>query len=126
MLFFAFLLAIRVREMLDSALVRVADAHKSVPRSEFASSAFCGRNVLTVNVSIHVKLTVYHFMLEIPARLGVARVARNQRACGDPACSSFLNGTEGTITAELAALAGIGSKNCYLMLELKQGPESNH
>jgi hypothetical protein len=34
----------------------------------------------------------------------------------------FLNGTEGTILAELTALAGIGSKKCYLLLELKQGP----
>jgi hypothetical protein len=39
-----------------------------------------------------------------------------------PACSSFLRGTEGTIMAELTALAGIGSKNWYLMLELKHGP----
>jgi 3-deoxy-D-arabino-heptulosonate 7-phosphate (DAHP) synthase len=34
----------------------------------------------------------------------------------------FKNGTEGTITAELTALAGIGSTNRYLILELKQGP----
>jgi hypothetical protein len=39
-----------------------------------------------------------------------------------PACSSFLHGAEGTIMAALTALAGIGSKNLYLMLELKHGP----
>jgi hypothetical protein len=34
----------------------------------------------------------------------------------------FLHGTEGTILAELTALTGIGSKDWYLMLELKHGP----
>jgi hypothetical protein len=34
------------------------------------------------------------------------------------------NGTEDTITAELTGLAGIGSKNRYLMLELKQASAS--
>jgi endonuclease III len=32
----------------------------------------------------------------------------------------FFHKTVGTIMAELTALAGIGSKNRYLMLELKQ------
>jgi hypothetical protein len=36
----------------------------------------------------------------------------------------FLNGTEGTIMAELTALAGIGPKNRYLLLELKQASSS--
>jgi hypothetical protein len=34
----------------------------------------------------------------------------------------FLNRAEGTITAELTALAGIEPKNRYLILELKQRP----
>jgi endonuclease III len=36
----------------------------------------------------------------------------------------FFYRTEGTIMAELTALAGVGSKNCYLMLELKKGAAS--
>jgi hypothetical protein len=38
-------------------------------------------------------------------------VTVNQRACGVPSMQLFLHGMEGTISAELTALAGIGSKN---------------
>jgi hypothetical protein len=48
--------------------------------------------------------------------------SHNQRACGVPSMQLFLNGAEGTILAERTALAGSGSKNRYLILELKQGP----
>jgi hypothetical protein len=38
----------------------------------------------------------------------------------------FLHGTEGTIMTERTALSGIGSKNWYLMLELKHGHKYCH
>jgi hypothetical protein len=61
------------------------------------------------------------------ARVGFAnadmlRVWKTSGPAAFPACSFFLNGTEGTIKAELTALAAIGYKNHYLIIELKQGP----
>jgi hypothetical protein len=49
-------------------------------------------------------------------------MGKNQVACGDPSMQLFFHGTDNSVTVEQNVQAGVGSKNGYLTLELKQGP----